>query len=150
MGVYVHWHPSRLQTVAVQAIRGWHQLVKTLADHAPDMLQQVAPQVMGRLLPILAARPPTTLLLSGLPTPQDSQAPSRPSTPSQAPPRRSTPTPDASTTRPEQRQEHLAVAALLHELVVDHSRILGVEVLRGLPPLPEDIMLPQLEPVRKV
>ena len=148
----------------VQSIKGWHQLVKTLAAHAPEMLQQIAAQVMGRLLPILYIKPSkdahtqqtpasTTAVTTRVSSNNSTHRTARNTSTSASSPRASSSAEDsdgAARSLAGRMAEQIAAIELLHELVVINGGVLGENVLQRLPPLPDDIDLPELLPIRLV
>eukprot|EP00892_Ulva_mutabilis_P006464 jgi/Ulvmu1/418/UM001_0425.1 len=125
-------HDVFVGPVRVAAVHGMQQLVGMLATHAPDMLQQVASQIMGHVLAVLgeqhgsvaASQTGAATLGGGAGAGMEAQL-------------------------QEARAAELeAAAALLQDLVVKHGKVLGVDVLAGLPPIPDDVDAPSLRAVR--
>lgn len=126
-------HDVFVGPVRVAAVQGMQLLVDMLAAHAPDMLQQVASQIMGHVLAVLGEQHGALASTDGAP-----------------------PGAAAAVAGQEARlqavraEEVQAAAALLQELVVTHGGVLGTDVLAGLPPIPDDVDAPALCAVRAV
>lgn len=123
-------HEAFIGDVRVLAIQGMHKLVQALHSHAPNMLRQVAAQIVGHLLAVLQGN------VLGQ---HRGSVPASPALRSLL---------DA---------EKAAATTLLHELVVNMQDVLqgNVELgeenaIAGFPPLPEDIDIPELRMVRSV
>lgn len=122
-------HDVFVGPVRVAAIHGMQQLVDMLAARAPDMLQQVASQIMGHVLAVLGEQHGAVVGSQGAAGAGAGK----------------------QTQLQEAREVELeSAAALLQALVVRHGKVLGTDVLAGLPPIPDDVDVPALHAVRAV
>jgi hypothetical protein len=123
-------HEAFVGEVRVLAIQGMQKLVSTLHNHAPNMLRQVAAQIVGHLLAVLQGN------VAGHQAGNASAGP---------------------TLQRMLDDEKAAATTLLHELVVNMQGVLqgneelGEEnAIAGFPPLPDDVDIPELRMVRSV